>query len=300
MSKLSILGLYQHDQSLFDNLQLPTAFTTDDRETLINNLLMDCAEFECVYPNFDFCKAAIGWWSKSRLQVWTKLYNSTMFVYNPIWNKDGTITETRSKEYSGESGKESELRKQDVTNRTTETWNNGESSKSETSSKDATTTKHSENDRTDNATVTHSATGDQDTETENKVAGFNSSTYVNKDKQTVDLSWSENGSESTEREIHDEGDETITLTESGSVSETGETSDYAKTKENGSVSGSGTTSETGTASGTESEEYVRTEQGNIGVTSTQQLIKEEREIALFEVDDFIINDFKRQFCILVY
>lgn len=300
MSKLSILGLYQHDQTLFDNLQLPTDFTADDRETLINNLLMDCAEFECVYPNFDFCKAAIGWWSKARLQVWTKLYNSTMFVYNPIWNKDGTITETRSKEYSGESGKESEQRQQDITNKTVETSNEGESTKSETSSKEASTTKETENERTDNATVSRSSSGDQDSETENKVAGFNSSSYVNKDKQTVDQSWSESGSESTQRTINDEGSETGSLSESGTVSETGTTSDSGTTSERGTVTGSGTTSETGTTSGTESEEYVRTEQGNIGVTSTQQLIKEEREIALFEIDDFIINDFKRQFCILVY
>ena len=74
MSKLSIFGLYQHDHSLFDNLQLPAEFTANDRETLINNLLMECAEFECTYPAFDFCKAAIGFWSKARLHVWEKLY----------------------------------------------------------------------------------------------------------------------------------------------------------------------------------------------------------------------------------
>ena len=70
MSKLSILGLYQHDQSLFENLHLPAEFTSEDRETLINNLLMECAEFECTYPAFDFCKAAIGFWSNARLHVW--------------------------------------------------------------------------------------------------------------------------------------------------------------------------------------------------------------------------------------
>lgn len=264
MSKLSILGLYQRDQTLFDNLQLPAEFTADDRETLINNLLMDCAEFECVYPNFDFCKAAIGWWSKARLQVWQKLYNSTMFVYNPIWNKDGTITENRSKEYSSEKSG------------TVESSNDGTSSKTTEDSKSITNT------RTDNTDTSRSASGDQDTDTENKVAGFNSSSYVNKDKQTVDQSWSENSTEDIDRTISDTG------AESGNLTETGTTSD------------SGSTSESGTTAGTESEEYTRTEQGNIGVTSTQQLIKEEREISLFEIDDFIINDFKRQFCILVY
>ena len=40
--------------------------------------------------------------------------------------------------------------------------------------------------------------------------------------------------------------------------------------------------------------------GNIGVTTTQKLIKEQRQIDLFNVYDIIIEDFKMKFCILVY
>ena len=240
MSKLSILGLYKYDQSLFDNMQLPADFTADDRETLINNLLMECAEFECTYPAFDFCKAAIGIWSKARLRVWQKLYNTMFLEYNPIWNKDGTITETRTKEYSGEKAGTVE------------------------SSKEA------ESERGDAHSLIRTETGDSDSTTENKTAGFNSSDYVKKDNSTIDGSWSES---ETTTDRH-----TIT----GNDSETG------------------STTESGTTSGEETEEYTRIEQGNIGVTSTQQLIREEREVAMFEIDEMIINDFKKQFCILVY
>lgn len=241
MSRISILGLYQYDQTLFDNMQLPEDFTADERTTLINNLLMECAELECVYPNFDFCKAAIGWWSKARLSVWEKLYASTMFDYNPIWNKDGTITETRSKTYSDE--KEGTV----------------ESSKETTSSvEDGTASSRMLTVSTD------------DTTTENQTAGFNSSGYVDKDKSTVE---------------HEYGD-----TETGRVTRT--------VTDSGTEGGS--TTESGTTTGEESEDYTRIEQGNIGVTSTQQLIKEEREVVQFEIDDYIINDFKKQFCILVY
>ena len=240
MSKLSILGLYQYDQTLFDNLQLPDDFSTDDRETLINNLLMECAEFECVYPAFEFCKAAIGFWSKARLHVWQKLYNTMFFEYNPIWNKNGTVTETRAKEYSGEKAGT-------VSN-----------------------TKEAETEKNDFHTVSDISSGDQDSTTENKTAGFNSNDYAKKDKSTSTGSWSETDTVSDRHII------------TGTDSETGNTT------------------ESGTSSGEETEEYSRIEQGNIGVTSTQQLIKEEREVALFEIDDVIINDFKKQFCILVY
>lgn len=40
--------------------------------------------------------------------------------------------------------------------------------------------------------------------------------------------------------------------------------------------------------------------GNIGVTTTQKLIKEERAIDLFNLYDIIIESFKMRFCILVY
>lgn len=40
--------------------------------------------------------------------------------------------------------------------------------------------------------------------------------------------------------------------------------------------------------------------GNIGVTTTQKLIREQRDIDLFNVYDIIIEDFKMRFCILVY
>lgn len=40
--------------------------------------------------------------------------------------------------------------------------------------------------------------------------------------------------------------------------------------------------------------------GNIGVTTTQQLIKEQRQIDTFNLYDIIIEDFKMKFCILVY
>ena len=40
--------------------------------------------------------------------------------------------------------------------------------------------------------------------------------------------------------------------------------------------------------------------GNIGVTTTQKLIKEQRQIDLFNLYDIILDEFKMRFCILVY
>ena len=40
--------------------------------------------------------------------------------------------------------------------------------------------------------------------------------------------------------------------------------------------------------------------GNIGVTTTQQMLKSEREVAEFCMVDYIVNDFISRFCVMVY
>lgn len=40
--------------------------------------------------------------------------------------------------------------------------------------------------------------------------------------------------------------------------------------------------------------------GNIGVTTAQQMIREEREIAAFSFSDMLLDEFKKEFCIMVY
>ena len=46
--------------------------------------------------------------------------------------------------------------------------------------------------------------------------------------------------------------------------------------------------------------HTTTEQGNIGVTMSQELITKERELAMFCIDEFIADAFKKQFCIMIW
>lgn len=92
--RLSILGLYQFDNHLFDDMRLPTGLTGDDRQTIINNILTECAELECLFPDYDYCKSMIGLWSKFNLPVWNRIYKASQMVYNPIENYNRTEIET--------------------------------------------------------------------------------------------------------------------------------------------------------------------------------------------------------------
>lgn len=80
-SKLSIVGLYEADKSLFANIVLPVGV---DKDTLINNILSECYDLEVVYPDSDYMKSAIGFWSKSMLPNWTKVNDILNDDYDPL------------------------------------------------------------------------------------------------------------------------------------------------------------------------------------------------------------------------
>ena len=106
------------------------------------------------------------------------------------------------------------------------------------------------------------------------IAGFNSSELVNNSKDE-----SEN-----ENSVEYGGTEDVT--------------DELQHGESITTSGSTTHGTTVTESREGSHELHA--HGNIGVMSTQDMIKQEREIALFNLYDIIIDEFKQRFCVMVY
>ena len=96
---LSILGLYRANQTLFDGMVLPTGVV---KETLLNELLTQCAEFEILYPDPDFMRHVIDSWSRTCLFKWQKLADTMNLSYDPISNYDRheqwTDTDNRKEE----------------------------------------------------------------------------------------------------------------------------------------------------------------------------------------------------------
>ncbi len=212
-ANLSIIGLYSAKPDLLDDLQLPAQL---DREQVEDAILLDCAELEMVYTDPDFMKRAIKAWSRHRVHAWSEMYETTQYEYNPLWNKDATITDS-----------ETIKREQSV---------------------DGTTS------GTSGRTSTGSRTGSQT----HKVTGYNDNVL------TVDS--------------QDDTTASDQLTDSATDSET-------RSEDLG-------------------ENVTRTlshrETGNIGVTSTMQLIKEQREVVDYDVVQLIADEFKHKFCLLVY
>ena len=100
MSNLSILGLYTYDNTIFDNIVLPSEL---DKNTLVDNILMEYAELEVLYPDADFMKEAIAKWSNSRLHTWEKMTEVLYEKYDPFINikRDETRTITQERDLQG-------------------------------------------------------------------------------------------------------------------------------------------------------------------------------------------------------
>lgn len=100
MSKalLSILALYNMDDSIFDNMQLPSGV---NKQTIIDGIMMDCMELEILYPDADSIKTLIGIWSRREIDTWQRIYNASIAEYNPIENYDRHQTDTREETHSG-------------------------------------------------------------------------------------------------------------------------------------------------------------------------------------------------------
>lgn len=101
-ASLSVYGLFEYDNTLFDNLTVPTGM---DKNVVISDILTECSDFCLLYPNFDFMKALIGVWSQKEQTIWQRLYESENITYNPIENYDRheSISRSVSSEASGES-----------------------------------------------------------------------------------------------------------------------------------------------------------------------------------------------------
>jgi len=99
---LDIIGLYNYDPTLFSAFQVPTSITWVEhgplgdtthtesipytKQNIIDNILLECAELEVIYPDADYMKLAIGTWSAKRLYTWQRIADVLFRKYDPFVN----------------------------------------------------------------------------------------------------------------------------------------------------------------------------------------------------------------------
>lgn len=85
MATLSLIGLYNYDNTLFDGLTLPAGI---DKDICINEILRRCGEFELIYSDLDFNKSMIAQFGNKHNRTFTKWVEGLAEEFNPIHNYD--------------------------------------------------------------------------------------------------------------------------------------------------------------------------------------------------------------------
>ena len=247
----------------FDNTLLNTLVFPGgmDGDKLKNAILLETAELEVVYPDPRFFKTAVNLWSNIRLDTWNRIYYAAQLEYNPIENYDRFETET-----SGNTRQHSGV---DSTSESVQGSSVTDGENSRTISNTTTTSNSNQGSGSDSQTTT------------NEITAFDSNALVTHDRSATT------------------GQNSSTLTQSGTETQSGTdtlTDDTTVTNTE-SKTGSFTHGEK-IADSASRESHIH---GNIGVTTSQQMLQSELEISeKLNVYDYIVQEFKRRFCILVY
>lgn len=105
MYKVSLLGLYNFNNTLFEQITMPSVVLSPgdtpqvvyipDKDTLISLILEKSADFPALYPDWDFMHFMCGVWSKNCAYMMQTLWDTLNAKFNPIENYDRRSSITR-------------------------------------------------------------------------------------------------------------------------------------------------------------------------------------------------------------
>ena len=264
-AKITTVGFYQYmnayNNDLFGLLNLPAGI---DKDTLINNILLRGGEFEVVYSNPDFYKSAIGLWSNKHYRTFEKWINALNIDYNPLENYD------RMEEWT-DSGIRTNTGTVSDSGTRTNTGTVSDSGNITNTGTQSTSTTGKDN-----------FTGSGNSTNTDEISAYNSTSFQNDKKNTT------NSSNSSETNTTTNSTRTDNLTESNSNTRTD------------NLTESNSNTRTDNSSEKTSSNRIGRAHGNIGVTTSQQMLQSELDIAKWNIYEQITDLFLSEFCIMVY
>lgn len=264
-SKITLLGMYNFDNHLFDKLTFPDGI---DRELAINRILNKSEEFELIYSDFDYLQDRIGIWGEIWSRTFAKWVEALNIEYDPLYNYDRheLYTDTNNRIYEDKHANV----KSDNSNKTFED--------SHIASRADSTTEDSES---FSNTVTAS---DTDSDTNKQVSAYDETDYSDRELETSNAVSNQTGSGSA----------------TGNVSGTSNSNEVSGNT--GAESINNNSVENANSGGTSNEitQHEAHLYGNIGVTTSQQMLKDQLDVVTWNLYEHISDIFIDEFCILVY
>lgn len=234
-----------------------------------------------------------------RKYKYTRLYDTTLLVYNPIENylmtEEGTDTTT------GSGTKTDDLGAYSDTTSGTDTTTITDSKTEKIGAYNDTITSTTTSDIAKLTTNTRNVVTDTGSEThERKVAPFDSDTYAEQELNTDTFKDRRNVTE-TETNVSPHNDTTTKQdTTKGGARENIYTTKTTDALQHGMTRDISSRSNLYTDESKETTNHKLTRSGNIGVTTSQQMLESERDIAMFNFIGIVAHDIIKSICICIY
>ena len=294
MALLSLVAIYNYDNTVLEELKnyVPKKpsnteyavldFTPIDFTTLKSLILLRAAEMSLVYSDIDLFKFALRAWCGANKDVWQRLYDTLWYKYDPLFSKIRSYTLERKTQLNRDTEEHTD---QSDTN-TTEREDNTETNRDQNTTSTENTTAHDGANETVNRSGNDSATDTQYVQAFNDI-GANRWHEKEQNKHTgnvsenattnssEDITQQVSGSEKTDEDIISRYSQDVKELLDREINKNGKQLDVGKVDD--------VIKETIT-----------------GQRAFQELIVLQREIAEFNLYDYIVEDFVRHFCIMVY
>ena len=276
---LSLLGIYNQDPTIMDSdhLLLPEGL---DRDTLIPMILAESAELEIVYPDPATLKIVMPAWSRARCPSWQRMLDALAEEYDPLHNYDRTETETGSNT-GMDTDTETETIEDGLEEDVTDTTSATRTGSTETSRSGSESTEENVSDA-GTSTTTGTSTG--------QVTGFNTQSFADNDKTINSGSGTSSSLQDRDQTVTTEGTE-------GTSSDEAEAGTAIRDRDQ-SYTRDRTVTRTGQTGGTHSRTLRAF--GNIGVTTSQEMLRAELEIRILDIYRLIVDELIAYFCMRIY
>ena len=293
-AKITLFGMEHYlditgADSLFKNLTLPAGIVKND---LIDCIMLRGGEFPVLFADPEFMRYYIKTWGVKWYRTFEKWYNALQIDYDPLMNYD------RREEWEdlNTGTRNSQTQRTEIDS--DEMIRNGtdQSDQNNIRSVNSGSTEEHGDERTINGSTSDYSAGTNDQTNTDSLSAYNSSAWEN-DRKTVvdsDTTASTTGT-STSTENGAGGKEIFNSeTETGNDNRTGSYEDKELR------SGTGQHSENSADQTSNANKRSGRAYGNIGVTTSQQMLEQELEIATWNLYEHISDIFLQEFTIPIY
>ena len=297
----------QNNTDLFLNLSVPSGI---DKNTLVDNILLRGGEFEVVYSDPAFMQYAIGTWSRKWFRTMQKWIEALSIDYDPLENNDryenwnDTSEKVMNNNRTLDHDDTLTINTKDLTTLNTENKRTINTESLETRNLTDKETRDYEDEETRDLNDT--TTYDKVITTEREVSAYDSSNYQPSEKTT------ETDSNGNNVSVDGTGTDTFTHTGTDTFEHTG--TDTTNNFGTDTMNNTGTdtldrtgienTAHTGNITDNGDESGVDTHaghvHGNIGVTSSQELLLSELSVSEWNIYEHITDLFLTEFVIPIY